>query len=206
MTTDCVLDRRQLVKALMQQRGDAAVITGLGAPTYDCFAAGDSNLNFYLWGGMGGAAMLGLGLALAQPDRRVIVVTGDGEMMMGIGSFSTIAAQMPTNLSILVLDNEMFEETGQQTGLTGVRSRIAEMALGAGIPSAFTIREESEVAELVVAVTAGTGPIVCVAKVRSGKDSVALPSCDGVLLHHRFRAAAIGASRSDYQSSTVEVS
>ena len=101
MTTDCMLDRRRLVKALMRQRGDAVVVTGLGAPTYDCFAAGDSILNFYLWGGMGGAAMLGLGLALAQPDRRVIVVTGDGEMMMGIGSLSTIAAQMPTSLSLI---------------------------------------------------------------------------------------------------------
>ena len=194
MTTDCMLDRRRLIKALMRQRGDAAVVTGLGAPTYDCFAAGDSNLNFYLWGGMGGAAMLGLGLALAQPDRRVIVVTGDGEMMMGIGSLGTIAAQMPTNLGILVLDNEMFGETGQQIGLTGVRSGIAEMALGAGIPRAFTIREVSEVSELIMTVTAGKGPIVCVAKVQSGKDPVALPSCDGVLLHHRFREAVISSS------------
>lgn len=206
MTTDRVLDRRQLVKALMQQRGDAAVVTGLGASTYDCFAAGDSNLNFYLWGAMGGAAMLGLGLAHAQPDRRVIVVTGDGEMMMGIGSLGTIAAQMPNNLAILVLDNEMFGETGQQTGLTGVRTGIAEMALGAGIPSAFTIREESEVAKLIVAVTAGEGPIVCVAKVRAVKEPVALPSFDGVLLLHRFRAAVTGASGSEYQSDTVEVS
>ena len=173
MTTDCMLDRRRLVKALMRQRGDAAVVTGLGAPTYDCFAAGDSNLNFYFWGGMGGAAMLGLGLALAQPDRRVIVVTGDGEMMMGIGSLGTIAAQMPTNLGILVLDNEMFGETGQQVGLTGVQSGIAEMALGAGIPRAFTIREESEVAELIMAVTGGKGPIVCVAiRKRPGRTAI----------------------------------
>ena len=151
-----------------------------------------------------GAAMIGLGLAHAQPDRRVIIVTGDGDMMMGIGSLGTITAQMPTNLGILVLDNEMFGETGQQPGLTGERTEIAKMALGAGIPCAFTIRKESEVAKLIVAVTAETGPVVCVAKVQSGKDPVALPSCDGVRLHHRFRAAVTGAPGSRYQSNASE--
>src|SRR5665647_188535 len=96
-----VLERRDVVSAILKDRGDALVVTGLGSPTYDAFAAGDHPLNFYLWGAMGGAAMIGLGLALAQPKRRVLVITGDGEMLMGLGSLATIAAEQPKNLSVI---------------------------------------------------------------------------------------------------------
>ncbi len=84
-----------MVAALLRDPGDLLVVTGLGAPSYDAAAAGDRPLNFYLWGAMGGAAMVGLGLALAQPSRRVLVLTGDGEMLMGMGSLATIAAAAP---------------------------------------------------------------------------------------------------------------
>ena len=88
-----LLDRRKVVAQILASRGDALVVTGLGAPTWDAAAAGDCALNFYTWGGMGCAAMVGLGLALAQPKRRVIVITGDGEMLMALGALATIAAQ-----------------------------------------------------------------------------------------------------------------
>ena len=136
------LERRALVAGILARRGDAAVVAGLGSAAWDCHAAGDSPLNFYFWGAMGGAAMLGLGVALARPDRRVLVVTGDAEMLMGMGSLAAIAAQAPSNLALLVLDNEAFGETGRQAGLTGKNTDIAAIARGAGIETAFTVGDE----------------------------------------------------------------
>src|SRR3954452_10000919 len=106
------LERRSVVRALLEDRGEMLVIGGLGAPAWDITAAGDDPRNLPLWGGMGGAAMMGLGLALAQPNRKVLVITGDGEMLMGIGALATIAVQRPENLSVVVLDNEHYGETG----------------------------------------------------------------------------------------------
>src|SRR3990172_9341097 len=106
------LDRREAVTEILKRRGDALVVAGLGAPCWDTAAAGDHPLNFYTWGGMGGAAMIGLGLALAQPKRRVLVITGDGEMLMGLGALATIGAQQPRNLAVIVMDNEQYGETG----------------------------------------------------------------------------------------------
>ena len=138
---------------------------------------------------MGGAAMIGLGVALAQPDRRVIVITTDGEMLMGVGSFATIAAQQPRNLAILVLDNQVFGETGAQPGLTGSGADIAAMAAGAGINRTLTAYDRYE--DLLDAVTRDQGPVVAVAKIARTDDPVALPSPDGELLHHRFRNALL---------------
>src|SRR5215204_852612 len=114
------LDRRAAVRELLRDRGDLIVIAGLGSPAYDVAACGDTALDFPLWGGMGGAAMVGLGVALGQPGRNVLVVTGDGEMLMGLGSLATIGAQRPSNFTIVVLDNEMYGETGRQQTHTGL--------------------------------------------------------------------------------------
>jgi len=108
------LDRREAVARLLAGRGRALLVTGLGSTTWDAAAAGDRAENFYVWGGMGGAAMIGLGVALAQPGRRVLVITGDGEMLMGLGAFATIAVQRPKNLAVVVIDNEVYGETGMQ--------------------------------------------------------------------------------------------
>jgi thiamine pyrophosphate-dependent acetolactate synthase large subunit-like protein len=108
------LQRREVVKALLVDRGDLLVVAGLGAPAWDATEAGDHPLTFPLWGGMGGAVMIGLGLALAQPSRNVLVITGDGEMLMGLGSLATVGVTRPKNLSVVVLDNEVYGETGQQ--------------------------------------------------------------------------------------------
>ncbi|HEY5128846.1 MAG TPA: thiamine pyrophosphate-dependent enzyme, partial [Bradyrhizobium sp.] len=109
-----LLDRRSVVSSLLANRKDAIAVGGLGASTYDIAAAGDHDRNFYLWGAMGGAVMIGLGIALAQPTLPVVVITGDGEMLMGIGSLATVGLQQPKNLTILVLDNEVYGETGGQ--------------------------------------------------------------------------------------------
>src|SRR5216683_2761220 len=98
------LDRRAAMRTLLDGRGDLLLVTGLGSTTYDAAAVGDDSRNFYLWGAMGAAAMIGLGLAIAQPDRRVLVVTGDGEMLMGLGALATIGVQCPPNVAIAVFD------------------------------------------------------------------------------------------------------
>ncbi len=113
-----MMERREFVTRLLADRGDLAVVCGLGSPTYDVAAAGDHPLNLYLWGAMGGAAMIGLGLALARPDRRVAVLTGDGEALMGLGSLATIGVKQPANLAIVVLDNQHYGETGMQPSHT----------------------------------------------------------------------------------------
>src|SRR5271154_856287 len=113
-----MLNRRDFVQRLMADRGDLLVVSGLGSATYDVAAAGDHPLNFYLWGAMGGTAMIGLGLALAQPGRRIAVLTGDGDMLMGIGSLATIGVKQPNNLVVVVLDNAHYGETGMQPSHT----------------------------------------------------------------------------------------
>lgn len=183
------LRRRPLVADLMSKRGDALVVTGLGSATYDVAAAGDSDNNFYFWGGMGLTAMTGLGLAIAQPERRVVVLTGDGDMMMGIGSLATIAAAAPSNLAILVLDNERFGETGEQIGLSAGRTDMAQMAKGAGFETAVTLAGEDEMAGLAELLFETPGPVFCVAKVAPGNDERVLPSTDGAHLVRRFRDA-----------------
>lgn len=187
--SEAVLERRALVSEILSDRKDAAVITGLGSPTYDVASAGDNALNFYLWGAMGGAAALGLGLALAQPSRRILVVTGDAEALMGVGSFATIAAQAPGNLALLVLDNEAFCETGAQSGLTGKGADIAAMAAGAGIAVTMTARTHGDVPSLKEMLWQARGPALAVAKIKLTRDPVVLPPREGVLLQHRFREA-----------------
>src|SRR3954453_14967279 len=124
MRNDGTFDRRAAAAVLLRDPGDLLVVTGLGAPSYDAGAAGDRPLNFYLWGAMGGAAMVGLGIALAQPGRRVLVLTGDGEMLMGIGSLASIAAARAPNLAIAVLDNARYGETGSQRSHTALTADL----------------------------------------------------------------------------------
>src|SRR5213595_418724 len=122
------LSRRSAVARILADRRDTLVVTGLGSPTYDCAAVGDHPLNFYLWGAMGSAVTVGLGLALAQPKRRVLVVTGDGEMLMGLGALATVGVQQPKNLSVVVIDNEHYGETGMQATHTASGIDLAAAA------------------------------------------------------------------------------
>ncbi len=186
------LDRRQVVATLLRDRADLLVITGLGAPTYDCAAAGDHPNNFYLWGAMGGAAMLGLGLATAQPGRRVLVITGDGEMLMGLGALATIGARKPANLSIVVLDNERYAETGGQRTHTAHGVDLAAVAAGCGFASATTVRTKAQVDTLRDAVHTADGPLFAAVKVDPADLPRVLPPRDGVYLASRFRQALLG--------------
>ena len=136
-----LLERRVVIAELLRERGELWVVSGLGGTSWDVASAGDEARNFYLWGGMGSAVPLALGLALAQPRRRILVVTGDGEMLMGVGAFATVAAQQPCNLAIAVIDNERYGETGSQLTHTALGTDLAAMARGAGIASASTVYE-----------------------------------------------------------------
>ncbi len=188
-----LLNRRAATARILRDRGDALVVTGLGNPSFDIAAAGDTPLNFYLWGAMGGVAMVGLGLALAQPKRRVLVFTGDGEMMMGLGSLATISVEKPGNLAIIVLDNEHYAETGMQPGHTGRGVDLAGIALAAGFVDAVTIRTEQELEARVPKLLAAPGPQFTVIKVSTDPAPTALPPRDGSYLRSRFREAVLGA-------------
>ena len=184
------LDRREAVARLLANRSpDLLVVTGLGSPTYDAMAAGDSDRNFYLWGAMGGAAMVGLGLAKAQPQKAVLVLTGDGEAMMGLGSLATIAVQRPANLSIVVLDNGRFGETGMQASHTGLGVEIDRVAASIGFAWTESIDDLAAIDRLRERIAARAGAGLAVVRIKAENPPRVLPSRDCVHLKTRFRAA-----------------
>ena len=188
------LRRREVVAELLADRGDMLVVAGLGAPVWDCTAAGDHPLTFPLWGAMGGAAAMGLGLAMAQPDRRVLVITGDGEILMGLGSLLTIDVQRPENLVVVVCDNERYGETGMQLTHTAGGLDLPAMALAAGFVSSECIRSDNEFKALLPRIRLSTGPAFWSIKIRAEETVIdAMPPKDGALLKDRFRAALLGA-------------
>jgi thiamine pyrophosphate-dependent acetolactate synthase large subunit-like protein len=190
------LQRRDVVQALLADRGGLLVVAGLGSTAWDCTAAGDSALTFPMWGAMGSAAMTGLGLALAQPERRVLVLTGDGEMLMGLGSLATIGVQKPANLSVVVIDNERYGETGMQATHTAQGVDLAAMARAAGFASGVLVRDRAGVAAVRRSVRQDAGPHFAQIKVAAEKVPLALPPRDGALLKNRFREALLGQSAS----------
>jgi thiamine pyrophosphate-dependent acetolactate synthase large subunit-like protein len=186
------LDRREVVRQLLVDRGEMVVVTGLGAPAYDLAATGDSPLDFPMWGAMGGAAMVGLGLAIAQPARPVMVLTGDGEMLMGMGSFATIAVIAPPNLRLVILDNERFGETGSQRTHTASGTDLAAVAQACGLADVRTVTTMSEVGQLRTELHRATGTNVAVIKISAEAHPRTLPPRDGPYLVHRMRAAMLG--------------
>lgn len=182
------LDRREAVARLTADRGGMLAVSGLGSPTWDLFAAGDHDANFYLWGAMGGAAMVGLGLALAQPTRPVLVVTGDGELLMGLGGLATIAAAGPANLTVAALDNRLYGETGMQPSHTAKGADLAAIAAGAGIADSRVVEDAGALDALRGAVHALRGPVFAAIRIAAGETPRALPPRDGAHLATRFRA------------------
>jgi thiamine pyrophosphate-dependent acetolactate synthase large subunit-like protein len=181
-----MLDRRDFVRQLLIDRGDLLVVPGLGSATYDVAAAGDHPLNFYLWGAMGGTAMIGLGLALARPDRRVAVLTGDGDMLMGLGSLATIGVKQPKNLAIVVLDNAHYGETGMQASATKAGVDLVAIALACRFKQASAISRIEETADLRALLHAGDGPILISARIRDEDVPRVLPLRDGHAIKQRF--------------------
>ena len=187
------LNRRAVVARILRDRGTALVVSSLGNPTFDVGAAGDHPANFYLWGGMGGALMTGLGLALAQPDRRVLVFAGDGETMMGLGALATVAVQRVPNLSLVVLDNEHYAETGMQPAHAGRGVDIAGIARAAGFAEALAVRTDAALEAAVPGLYTAPGPVLACIKVSIEPAPTSLPPRDGAYLRSRFREHVLGA-------------
>ena len=188
------LRRRAVVAELLAGDDQLLVVCGLGAPAWDATAAGDRDRTFPLWGAMGAAVPMGLGLALARPNDRVLVLTGDGEMLMGMGSLSTVGFQQPANLAVVVLDNERYGETGGQLTHTARFTDLAGVAAACGWPTTFTVREAEGAAGLATRLWSAPGPRLAVVKVSPQSDELVLPPRDGPLLKQRFRRALLGAT------------
>ncbi len=183
------LDRRAAMAALVANRGDLLVVPGLGSTTWDLAAAGDDPRNFYLWGAMGGAAMIGLGLALAQANRRVAVITGDGEMLMGLGSLATIGAKQPTNLAVIVFDNGVYGETGMQPSHTRSGVDLVAVAAACGFADCHDVADEAGLGRLAGRLKTFTAPLFARVQIADNEPPRVLPERDGVALKNRFRAA-----------------
>jgi thiamine pyrophosphate-dependent acetolactate synthase large subunit-like protein len=182
------LERRATMATLLAKRGDdLLVVPGLGSTTWDLFAAGDDDRNFYVWGAMGGAAMIGLGLALAQPSRRVAVITGDGELLMGMGSLATIGVQRPPNLAVIVFDNGVYGETGMQPSHTQSGVDLLTVASGCGIGTCLDVRDEAAVEDLGRRLKTFTETLFARVIIEADDPPRVLPIRDGVELKRRFR-------------------
>jgi len=183
------LDRREVVAALLHGRQDLLVVTGLGSPSYDVMAAGDHENNYYLWAAMGSAMTVGLGLAKAQPSKKVMVVTGDGEALMGFGALATLAVQHPLNLTIAVLDNGHFGETGMQVSHAGRGISLDRVAATCGFRWTAEITDMEGVVELRRQVDAKDGLKLATIKIKAENPPRVLPPRDGSFIKNRFRCA-----------------
>jgi thiamine pyrophosphate-dependent acetolactate synthase large subunit-like protein len=183
------LDRRAVTEALLKDRRDLLVVTGLGSASYDLFAAGDHDHNYYLWAAMGSAATVGFGLAMTQRCRPVLVLTGDGEMLMGIGALASISQKLPANLTIAVLDNGHYGETGMQVSHTGRGLELSRIAAACNFPHADVVSDMSGVDTLRNRIHAKSGTTLATIKIAADERPRALPPRDGVLVKSRFRAA-----------------
>ena len=184
------LERRAaMAKLLADRQDDLLVVPGLGSTTWDLAGAGDNDRNFYLWGAMGGAAMIGLGLALAQPEKRVAVITGDGEMLMGMGALATIGIQRPRNLAIVVFDNGVYGETGMQPSHTQSGVDLLAVAAACGIATCLEVTDESGLRDLAARLKDLRETLFARVLIEASEPPRVLPERDGVVLKDRFRAA-----------------
>jgi phosphonopyruvate decarboxylase len=183
------ISRRAFVARLLAATPDALVVTGLGSSAYDVFSAGDRDANYYLWGAMGGACAIGLGLALAQPDRSVVVITGDGELLMGIGSLGTLAAKAPKNLTVVVLDNGHYGETGMQRSHSSLGTDLVAVAKGFGIRNALSVDRLENSDTIAQCIKSRSGTTFAQVFIDADDPPRALPPRDGPYIKNRFRAA-----------------
>ena len=187
------LERRAVVPQLVADRGnDLLCVAGLGSPCWDLAAAGDHPMNFYLNGAMGSACAIGLGLALAQPHKRTLVLTGDGELLMSLGILATIGVAAPKNLSVVVLDNQVYLETGAQPTHTGHGVDLAAVARACTIASAETVVTQAELDAALPKIRRGDGPNVTVVKILPDKAKLVLPPLEATYTKHRMREALTG--------------
>ena len=184
------LERAEAVPALIGRHEDFLIIAGLGGTACDVAAVTGDAANVYSLGGaMGAACMMGLGLALARPDKRVLVITGDGELLMNLGALATIAAVNPPNLAILCVDNGHYGETGWQKSHTSLGTDLEKIAIGCGIKQTRTVAANADIREGARLLRAGNSVRFVVLRVRPGEPPSAKRNFDGSVMRDRFRAA-----------------
>ena len=189
-----MLDRRKAIATLMANRPkDLFVVPGLGSCTYDMASLGEKDADFYLWGAMGGAAMIGLGLALARPKLKIAVITGDGEMLMGMGSLATVGVQRPKNLAIVVFDNQRYGETGMQASHTDRGVDLVGVAKSCGIAHAYEVEDEAGLKKLAGDLAGLNETLFVRVRIKADDPKRVLPTKDGVELKNRFRRAVAAA-------------
>jgi sulfopyruvate decarboxylase subunit beta len=179
--------RLDATRALVAMLTDELVVASLGNPAFDLYAAGDRPRNFYTWGSMGLASSIGLGLAMQMPDARVLVLDGDGSLLMNLGSLATIATVDPPNLTLVVWDNELYGTTGGQPTATAKGADLAEAARALGIRSSISVNTIDGLRHAYAARAADAASVI-VAKVAESAP-VAKPPLDCVFLKQRFMEA-----------------
>jgi thiamine pyrophosphate-dependent acetolactate synthase large subunit-like protein len=190
---DAVLDRRQAVPALIERPQDFLIVAGLAGTAQELIAMTKEAPNLFgLGGAMGAAPMMGLGLALAQPRRRVLVATGDDELLMNLSALATIALLNPPNLRIICVDNGHYGETGNQDSHTGFGVQLDKIAAGAGFPVVHTINTEAEIAEGRRLLNAPDGLAFILLRVKEGPPLKSPRSWFPHVTRDRFRAALLG--------------
>jgi thiamine pyrophosphate-dependent acetolactate synthase large subunit-like protein len=181
------VNRLEATRIVVQAAGESPIIASLGHPAYDLFLAGDRSLNFYTWGSMGVASSVGLGLALAKPEARVIVLDGDGALLMNLGSLATIGLLQPPNLVVVVMDNGEYATTGGQATPTAHGADLAAAARAMRV-EATTAHDEADLRRSLAAADAAHRPHLIVAKVTESAPT-AKPPLDCVFIKHRFMTA-----------------
>ena len=190
-----VLDRRQAVPALIGRHQDFLIVTGLAGTSRDIAALTDDGAHTYtMAGAMGGAAMIGLGLALARRDKRVLVVTGDGELLMNVGSLATIAVLNPPNLSIVCVDNGHYGETGYQRSHTSLGVDLEKIAAACGIKRTLAIEQEAELAAGARLLREGNGAAFVLLRVKPTEPPAYKRDLDPATCRTRFRVANVRAA------------
>lgn len=193
MDMQAKLERRGAVHRLLKDRSpNLLVVAGLGSAIWDAETAGETPLNFYLLGAMGSAVPTALGLATAQPEKRVVALVGDAELAMGLWALATVGWRKPENLSIVCLDNGRFGETGGQVSHSGVNLDLAATAAASGIQTVRRISDDAGIDELRDLVMAGPGPVFGLVEITADMPPVAMPIRNGVIGMARFREALLG--------------
>jgi thiamine pyrophosphate-dependent acetolactate synthase large subunit-like protein len=189
-----ILDRCAAVPAIVGRPDDFLIVTGLAGTARDIAALTHDSAQIYtMAGAMGGAVMIGLGLALARPDKRVLVATGDGELLMNVGALATVAILNPANFSILCVDNGHYGETGWQKSHTSLGVDLEKIAIGAGIQRTRTIAAEAELADGARLLREGNGTAFVVLRVAPSEPPSFKRNFDPAACRNRFRAALLGA-------------
>lgn len=186
------LDRAEAVPALVGNPDDFLIIAGLAGPAKDIGAlTRDGDNAFIFAGAMGGAVTTALGLAIAQPDKRVLCVTGDGDLLMSLGALATVGVTQPSNLAIVCVDNQLYQETGGQTSHTGMGVNLSEIAAGCGIATTREVRNEDEIADASAVLRQSNGPAFVLLRVNASPPRTSKRNLHASEAKERFRRALL---------------